>query len=971
MDKYEYNIKADQIKKLYNKKDFAAAAQIADQIDWRRVKDNTMLSRVADIYENNKEYEKAKSILLIAYERSPMGRQLAYRLTVLSLRTKDFVEADEFYSDFVEMAPMDVAQYILKYRIAKAKGEHSDVLIQILEAYVEVEKDDRWQYELAKLYHESGYIEKCVSMCDDIILWFNDGKYADKALALKELHKSEVSKKESKKNTKRYDTGELFRTMDLVGEKQPGSDNSGMQELSKELSMTAKQQALMRQVEAALSEAEGQMQEVAMSGTEGKLQEVTVEGIEGQGAEVTLSRIDKRVKNQSSKVEEAEKTNETVEREPDTMNAALEAIRAAELAAQAATRAAEQAKRLALEAQQKAKAAELAAREEYKNGFDMDFLSDENSLIYRSLSGVEEDAVSEEESKDVIEIFEFDAKKDGKCRNIGEELTKTAEIDIDEINLQLEPLVEQALDGDRIQNTLRENVEHLLGNELSNATAIRDPFDAIIAHEEQLAKMEAEAGEQTLFEKTKVIDRVAINQALEESSTVFEPETIEQLTDPLEMELEAVQTEVTERLGEKPAVPVQETRSELVQEVAVQEENSEQSQEVAVQEESPALVPEVVVQEESSELAQEVAAQEESQEPITEVITGEVISENETDSEWIQAMPMVEVQAVQEVANIEAEPELPFVQEMDGTGVQSVSDVPVPEMKTESIPETLTVEPVSVSTKQNAISQVQVSELEPTDLALLHHNRLPEPYCNMFGDFTSFEGMEELIAKTLDNLIFGFVADGTSSRNNVIISGKNKIGKTTLGLSIIKAANRGRDRKGRRVAKVKASVLNKRGVATAMAQIIGTDLIIEQAGSLAPNTAVDLMNTMRTYTEEMLIILEDDKNGIDRLVDSIPKINQYFGNRLDIPEFEIRDLVKVASAYALRENYEIDGMGMLALHAKLDEITGKNQGMTFEEVEEVIDDAIEHSQRITIGKLFGKLKKNKSNLGVLTEEDFL
>ena len=177
MDKYEYNVKSDQIRKLYSHKEYEAAAKIADEIDWRKVKDNSMISRVADVYENNKEYSKAKEILLIAYERSPLGRQLAYRLTILSLRTRDFVEADEFYQDFVEMSPMDVAQYILKYRIAKAKGEDTDILISILEAYVEVEKDERWQYELAKLYHDAGYEDKCVSMCDDIIVWFNGGKY--------------------------------------------------------------------------------------------------------------------------------------------------------------------------------------------------------------------------------------------------------------------------------------------------------------------------------------------------------------------------------------------------------------------------------------------------------------------------------------------------------------------------------------------------------------------------------------------------------------------------------------------------------------------------------------------------------------------------------------------------------------------------------------------------------------------------
>lgn len=869
LDKYEYNIKSDQIKKLYNRRDFAAAARIADQIDWRRVKDNTMISRVADIYENNKEYEKAKATLLIAYERSPMGRQLAYRLTVLSLRTKDFVEADEFYRDFVEMSPMDVAQYILKYRISKAKGEDIEVLIQILEAYVAVEKDERWQYELAKLYHEAGYEEKCVSMCNDIMLWFNDGKYADKALALKELHKDYVAKKETKKHTESYEVEEILRALDIDSE---GKTSSETVENSKELEVQG--------------EAMTPMSEPHIT-----------------NQQAVSTKMDAEPEQESNS-------------EAETMNAALEAIRAAELAAQAATKAAEQAKKLALEAQMKAKAAEMAAlREEYKNGFDMDFLSDESSAIYQSLSGVEEETESVEESKDVIEIFEFDAKKDGKCNNIGEELTKTAEIDIDEINLQLEPLMENSLVGDRIQNSLKESMEHLMEAELSNAREVRDPFDAIIEYEEQMAKMEADSKEEIPQGKTKVIDRVAINRALDES-------------------LEPVSNE-SEELA---ALPEQ----ELIKEVWQPDEILTEQESIEGPWKSVENIPE---QEQVEGVWQPT----------------ENISEQEQEEEvWQSTENIPEQESVEKVTEL---PQIPKLQKSIENISQTSEAQPESELTSGKQPE-----PVK---EQTATEPTPATNLESTDLALLHQKKLPEPYCNMFGDFTSFEGMEELIAETLENLIFNFVADGTSARNNVIISGKNKIGKTTLGLSIIKSANRGRNRAGRRVAKVKASVLNKRGVATAMAQIIGTDLIIEQAGSLAPNTAVDLMNTMSAYTEEMLIILEDDKAGIDRLVDSIPKIKEYFGNRLDIPEFEIRDLVKVAQTYALRENYEIDGMGMLALHAKLDEITGKNQGMTFEEVEEVVDDAIEHSKRMTIGKLIGKLKKNKSNMSILTEEDFL
>nr|MDE7431638.1 hypothetical protein [Lachnospiraceae bacterium] len=224
MDKYEYNVKSDQIKKLYSRKDYEAAAKIADEIDWYKVKDNTMINRVADIYENTKQYEKAKEVLLIAYERSPLGRQLAYKLTILALRTKNFVEADEFYLDFVEMSPSDVSQYLLKYRIAKAKGEDINVLIQILEAYVDVEMDERWQYELAKLYHEADEDDKCIAMCDELILWFHDGKYVDKAKELKKLISGVIEE-----YNKRYAPKKVVPISDKIAEDSEWRESSGLE----------------------------------------------------------------------------------------------------------------------------------------------------------------------------------------------------------------------------------------------------------------------------------------------------------------------------------------------------------------------------------------------------------------------------------------------------------------------------------------------------------------------------------------------------------------------------------------------------------------------------------------------------------------------------------------------------------------------------------------------------------------------
>lgn len=188
MDRYEFDIKMEQIKKLMKKKDFATAVKIADGIDWKKVKENPLLIMAADVYEISGKYDEAREVLLLAYEKTGLGRQLAYRLCRLSVKRGDFKEAEEFYDEFTHNSPYDAGKYILQYEMAKGKGESIDVQIGILETFIGEDMDDRWAFELAKLYHKAHLADKCVELCDTIILWFADGKYVEKALELKQLY---------------------------------------------------------------------------------------------------------------------------------------------------------------------------------------------------------------------------------------------------------------------------------------------------------------------------------------------------------------------------------------------------------------------------------------------------------------------------------------------------------------------------------------------------------------------------------------------------------------------------------------------------------------------------------------------------------------------------------------------------------------------------------------------------------------
>lgn len=965
MDKYEYNVKSDQIKKLYSRKEFATAAKIADEIDWRKIKDNSMISRVADVYENNKEYSKAKEILLIAYERSPLGRQLAYRLTILSLRTKDFVEADEFYRDFVEMSPMDVAQYILKYRIAKAKGEDNDILISILEAYVDVEKDERWQYELAKLYHEAGYIDKCVTMCDDIILWFNDGKYVERSLNLKKIHKEltpDQQKKLDKKNARKKSNLSKTTPLGKTVVKEPQVLPDPPKEKEKLVQGVT---GILKGLDNLYENSQDIQEDEASESLEERL-DTSVENID-----------EVETKQQNQEVSVQEKIDAALSEDADlsTVNFAFEAIKAAEQAALEAQKAAQMAQRLVKEAQLKAKEAQKVALNESKAS-TLEEDDDENEDYYDGLSGeeisrqLEEEEIlkgdAELESKDVIEIFEFDEKKDGKCSHIGDELTKTAEIDIDAINMNLEKNAENMYDTANIQAALAVSMEKIMKMEASRVEESRNPF--VQEKKEDIEQKVVEENDKSEVSKPKDVEESESKDKVE----VTEPEKAEaeelKMNDKIE-DLESVNIEENEAKDK-----IEETKKTLdseeqeVEDKQINVDNQETkvidreeiNRVLALQKELLSLkfVEEDLEADEPMEVDDQIEGQ---------ITIEEVLSEYERRKETARnARNTAKMAAAIEAVKAEMEAE----ERNEKNSIKNIDIVGNDEKTIEEVNQEPNEEVESKEEEKTELDTKKKNKIE-VDMNILSQHKIPEDFKGMFGDFLSFEGMEERIAETLDNLINNFVMDGTSKTNNVIITGNGKVGKTTLGLSIIKIVNRGRKRSGRKVAKVKASVLNKRGVSTAMMQILGTDLIIEQAGNLMPNTLVDLMTVMKSYTEEMLIILEDDKVAIDRILNNMPDLEQLFNNRLDIVDFEINDLVKVAKAYAQRENYEIDDIGILALYAKIDDISGRNQGMNFEEIEEIIDDAIEHANRFTFGRLFGKLRKNKTSMSVLSEDDFL
>ncbi|MGN9019969.1 tetratricopeptide repeat protein [Lachnospiraceae bacterium HCP1S3_C3] len=1104
MDKYEYNVKSDQIKKLYAKKDYETAAEIADSIDWSRVKNNSMLALVADAYEGTKQYDKARNVLEIAYERSPLGRQLAYRLTILSIRMRDFVAADQYYQEFAEMAPRDVAQYILKYRIARAKGEAIETLISILEAYVDVEMDERWQYELAKLYHEAGEDEKCVEMCDKIILWFSEGKYVTKALELKMRHQTLTEEQQAKYDGKWDYYNERIKAEESAArEKAEENESDGTADDEESASESSDESQEDTTSEAgAENSADGEegmpedeesknepepvkdilndttaldyltdysedekvikepdtsdIDELTAMEVEMNLSKVVEESIESAKMDAQdISEIFGAEENETEEATddetaESEETvdNETVEPEETTDNETEESEETSDEEIEEITDDEDEDEEYEdseddesdeemelgdilsgekeiiddklVENEEPDEESEDMTDEEYdqtesdENQADISDESDKQTDVAESDdTEVTDDKADtedkkneapDEESDDKIEIYEFNEKKDGNAKGIGDELMKTAEIDIDEINVKVNS-PENLYDTANIQKALAQSMQIIMKAESEKAT--RNAFAQSEIMDEPTKRIDISGGEsgekaevQMENEEKYSSDEYAatnIEEEKEEKKTgpvyetvplppiydreedgqikIFEPETEEEEQVDGQMSIEDVLLEFEKSKEEalKEAERKEKLAIEAARKAAEEVALAKEAVRKALEEEAAAKTALAKASEVQKVIGDYTASKENPD--VTEMLTQDL------EAALAQIQETVTMEAMAETAAFmnedAADTEIPEQEEVQNT--VCVEETFETNLQEDELPETDKEEkeedePVSTDeteiAEENETAASEEPESSEDNAEDEQKGSLSDEDRKLFIEFLDIPGLEEQISATLDNLVNDFVEDGTSKTNNVIIMGDAKIGKTTLGLGIIKAANRGRKRPGRKVAKVKATTLNKKGVGPAMSQILGTDLIIEQAGNLMPGTVVDLMAAMKSYTEEMIIVLEDDKAALERLVTAHPTLEDMFTNQIYIREFGIDDYVKIAREYAEQKQYVIDEMGTLALYAKIDDINGKNQGISRPEIYEIIDKAISHAEKFKISKLIGKLKRTHYEMGVLKEEDF-
>ena len=685
-------------------KSYKEAMHIADAIDWNKVKNVSMLCTVSEIYECNGEYQKSRDILFLAYDRSPDSKKIIYRLGTLALKLGDVKEAMDCYEEFIAVAPKDPNQYVFKYKILKCQNASLAEQIEALESFKKVEYVEKWAFELAKLYQAAGMTAECIEECDDLVLWFSEGKYVYKAMELKMQYRPLTPLQQEKYN----------------------------------LRFAVPVQKVKEVVEKEVPKAE--VPEV-------KAPEVTVP--------------------EEPKKEETSEVEESMEEKKETPTLSIEEM--------------------------------LQEWEEKQK---------ENAQMIRAeIEKVEAEKVQKEEPKEEVPETEDILSTD--IRKLMEELeTEAEDIQAQKAKQEEEPVEEKTL----VQKVA-----------------------------EQLASLD--------------IKEVLIPQE-EETPVVSTPEEEEP----------SIEIETKEESG---GIKLGDTQSMA----AVAK---------ALKNDIEVSFPEEEIEEEEEQLAEER----------TPYDTGFIVKGR---------------------YDLEAQSEI---------GLKA---------------------------------------------------GLTEEQKKLFSYFVPVHGMSEQLVEVLQNDRKCKSRYGTSRIGNLLIIGRKGSGKTVLAVDVVKAIQKARKVKQGKVGIVTADVLNKKDVAEILKKVHGGALIVERASRLSRQTIEVMCEVMEGQTGELLVVLEDQRKPMEKMLEAYPQFSKKFTSRLELPVFINDELVTFGQTYAKENGYKIDEMGILALYSRIDMLQRDEKVVTVADVKEILDDAIENSQKASLKKFVKKLmgkNTDDSDRILLREEDF-
>lgn len=926
MNKYELGIKIDQIKKLAAKKDYAEAAAIAKELNWSKVKDWQSLATAINVQEAVGDYEEARDMAILAYNRNLGGRKLVYKLTEFFIKVGDFENANELYEEYSRTSQHDVSRFILLYDLKKAQNASDNELVGILEDYRDHEIDEKYMYELATLYYKTGRKEECVKTCDNIVLWFQDGRYVEKAVQLKEqlgvtLTKTQKGILEDVKKRKddiEAAKEELFaKQKELIDLKRDDVEDVFREEDEKISELPKKAAQTPKEVHLNVPEYDRQQEEGPLS------MDLVQNDQNNDIKEFIMKALSKNSDNSKSQVSE----QEAVVRKIETPQVEKPEV------AEALSEAGEKAFSNEInKANLSLKELIANAKQKLENNYDKINKEDEAEQRREAEARINEKAKNIDINVPVPDYSLYDTK------NLQEELAANMSdlFKADEEDEDVKTFVPASKHQDEKQEE-KEPVKE-------NATAVSVNTD-IADEAENTGTSDDDDQIEGQMDITEWMQSVREEKYGKQDTREFSKSELERYLDEKE-EKSAAYEKMVERKKAEALVAGKEIDKEEAKQVALAQMAVDSARmDLAIRTGKAAAR----LEQEAAKAAAAVTkkAPVNAEEPSEEIplVTAQIPTVSES--------MISDINSIMNDDNNKEEGDEAVAQQEAAAGVEPEETVPF--------------------TRQNR--QPESMEEYNTDNDEVEEEKdkkLTGELAKIFRKYRDMPGLEEQLVDLFDT-IDDEMQINTSKVGNILISGNSSSDKTDLARTIIRAINTLYPDKQKKIAKTSGESINQRGIAKAMGRLKGTALIVEGAGTIQPKRINELLNCLEQDTDRMIVIFEDSDTDMNVLINFNPELTNTFNHRIILKQYTVNELVEMAKRFARKRQYEVDDDALLELYLKIDKLHNVNDNIKLDDIKEIINQAIVNSERRASRRFFGGLKKKRSENGdviFLTEADF-
>lgn len=933
MDKSEYKLRAEEIKDLISRGEYAQAAEIADTIDWRRVKSVMMLCTISDLYKINRRYEDARDMLLLAYERRPGGRTICYSLCELSIKMEEYVQAIEYYKEFVQVAPKDPGRYILQYKLYEAQDVSLEERIAVLEELKKRDYREKWAYELAYLYHRVGLAARCVEECDELILWFGEGKYVIKAMELKMLHQP-LTPEQQEKYDHRFDApGSHIPSQNSVQDNEYSGNESYEQGYAKDGSYDQEQGYAQ---DGSYDQDQSYAQDSSYDQNQSYVQDSGYDQVTGD----TQIYDPVQPAQQETPTQPVQDDYDIHVKTMDvgqynTIN--LQAELAAGL-------------REVLGEEPKGDTAKATSDSITRSIVAPMMDSDTESLDYPEIAEVSEDDLEPEtEQIEGSEVF-F-----GETGEIGD-LSQVPEVETEEIlpeepaslkkqdvvpelsKAEVEPEATTPVEPPKeLANVLAQESDGQISLVMPEAESIEKQITGQMNIEDILAEWERKKKEN--LEKREEEVRQHVLQQTGAMFTEFEQAVRDGLLEKLEKE-KAVDADTVTDTDEV----------EELEEIADVNDETEKAP-AEVSEEEPEREPadtDIVDTEEVEELEEEPA-----------------VAEYEEESTTEEPEAVVDMEVTQEPAA-----EIPEVPEETTAEIEEASEettAETEEASEESVAEA-EEEPEEAVEEVHEDEQPQTPEPPVVERDKAKVRALTREERELYAPFIQSKSAREQLVKAIDNISLA------AYTGNVIITGEEGMDTLSLAKNMIREIQATDSNFSGKVAKISGHALNKKDAAETLNRLQNGALIICKASEMNSKTVDTMYKALQQENQGIVIILEDTRKEIDRFLEKYEKLQESFTSRMDVEALSNDTLVAFGRQYAREREYSIDELGVLALHTRIEDMQTIDHVVTVVDVKEIVDEAIAHANKKTLKHFFDVLfakRYDDEDMIILTEKDFV